>query len=104
MARKVTAKQVERKLLALLEKALPAARSIKLNGVAARRNWPDQLVILPGGSCAFIVVRQPGGPLTKLQHRVIAELQLLGHRVSIGDDPNELVSEIIRALSSVSRG
>lgn len=39
---------------------------------------PDRLVVMPGGQVFFAELKAPGGKVTKLQERKIAELEQLG--------------------------
>jgi hypothetical protein len=50
----LTARQIEKKFLALLAQTVPVARAIKLSADMSRRGWPDQLVVLPGGHVTFV--------------------------------------------------
>ena len=56
---------------------------------------PDRIVLMPGGRLAFVEVKAPGKALRPLQVRRKRQLELLGFRVYVLDDPGQ-IEEILR--------
>jgi hypothetical protein len=57
----------------------------------AKRNWPDQLFLGPGGSVLLVEFKRPGEkprPAQKRVHRLLAEI---GHRVHVIDSADDFV-------------
>ena len=52
--------------------------------------WPDRIVILPDGKLGFVEVKAPGRHPRKLQEHRHEQLQLLGQKVYVLDDPGEI--------------
>lgn len=62
--------------------------------ISGTAGWPDRLVLLPDGVCAFVEVKAPNKkprPLQKARHRL---LQKLGFKVYVLDDAGQ-IGEII---------
>ena len=55
-----------------------------LNGV------PDRLILLPGGHAAFAEIKAPGQELRPLQKRRKRQLEVLGIRVFVIDNPDQI--------------
>lgn len=51
---------------------------------------PDRMVLLPGGRIHFVEVKAPGKKARPLQARRHEQLQELGFRVSVLDDPEQI--------------
>ncbi len=80
-------KTVERKLVMEVKKEgglCPKFVSPGLNGV------PDRLALLPDGKFGFVEVKRPGEKPRKLQVRRHLQLQSLGYKVFVLDDPREI--------------
>ncbi len=58
---------------------------------------PDRLVILPQSRIGFVELKAPGKKPTKLQERMIGQLQELGCFVCVLDAP-EKIQEVIRGI------
>ena len=56
---------------------------------------PDRIVLFPGGRIAFVEVKAPGKTLRPLQVRRKRQLESLGFRVYVLDDP-EQIEEILQ--------
>ena len=56
---------------------------------------PDRIVLFPGGRIAFVEVKAPGKTLRPLQVRRKRQLESLGFRVYVLDDPGQ-IEEILR--------
>ena len=56
---------------------------------------PDRIVLFPGGRLAFVEVKAPGKTLRPLQVRRKRQLELLGFRVYVLDDPGQ-IEEILQ--------
>ena len=78
----------------------------KMNGLGDR-GWPDRLFVGPGGICAFIEFKKPGGKLTPLQQDTINELRSLKQNVVWADAPEDAIEYLAdleaRALPKVRR-
>ena len=62
--------------------------------ISGTAGWPDRLVLLPGGVCAFVEVKAPNKkprPLQKARHRL---LKKLGFKVYVLDDAEQIVGII----------
>ena len=58
--------------------------------ISGTAGWPDRLVLLPGGVCAFVEVKAPNKkprPLQKARHRL---LKKLGFKVYVLDDAEQI--------------
>ena len=58
--------------------------------ISGTAGWPDRLVLLPDGVCAFVEVKAPNKkprPLQKARHRL---LQKLGFKVYVLDDAEQI--------------
>jgi hypothetical protein len=51
---------------------------------------PDRLILLPGGHMAFAEMKAPGKPLRPLQVRRKRQLESLGFRVYVIDNPDQI--------------
>lgn len=58
---------------------------------------PDRIVLFPGGRLAFVEVKAPGMTLRPLQVRRKRQLELLGFRVYVLDDPGQ-IEEILQSI------
>ena len=56
---------------------------------------PDRIVLFPGGRIAFVEVKAPGKTLRPLQVRRKRQLELLGFKVYVLDDPGQ-IEEILQ--------
>ena len=56
---------------------------------------PDRIVLFPGGRIAFVEVKAPGKTLRPLQVRRKRQLESLGFKVYVLDDPGQ-IEEILR--------
>ena len=56
---------------------------------------PDRIVLFPGGRIAFVEVKAPGKTLRPLQIRRKRQLELLGFKVYVLDDPGQ-IEEILQ--------
>ena len=56
---------------------------------------PDRIVLFPGGRLAFVEVKAPGKTLRPLQVRRKRQLESLGFRVYVLDDPGQ-IEEILQ--------
>ena len=59
---------------------------------------PDRLVLLPGGSIAFVEVKAPGRKPRPLQEKRHKQLRELGFPVYVLDDPEqipEIMNEVV---------
>ena len=56
---------------------------------------PDRIVLFPGGRIAFVEVKAPGKTLRPLQVRRKRQLESLGFRVYVLDDPGQ-IEEILQ--------
>ena len=56
---------------------------------------PDRIVLFPGGRLAFVEVKAPGKTLRPLQVRRKRQLELLGFKVYVLDDPGQ-IEEILQ--------
>ena len=80
-------KQIEQKLVRAVRAVgglAPKFVSPGLDGV------PDRLILLPGGHLAFAELKAPGQKPRPLQQRRIGQLRLLGFRVYIIDNMNQI--------------
>ena len=83
----------------MLEKSIEARLSKaarKLGGLSLKLyspsyvGMPDRIVLLPGGTCAFVEVKAPGKRPRAVQLRRHSELRGLGFRVYVLDDPADI--------------
>ena len=51
---------------------------------------PDRIVLFPGGRIAFVEVKSPGKTLRPLQVRRKRQLESLGFKVYVLDDPGQI--------------
>ena len=56
---------------------------------------PDRIVLFPGGRIAFVEVKAPGMTLRPLQVQRKRQLELLGFKVYVLDDPGQ-IEEILQ--------
>ena len=56
---------------------------------------PDRIVLFPGGRLAFVEVKAPGKTLRPLQVRRKRQLESLGFKVYVLDDPGQ-IEEILQ--------
>lgn len=56
---------------------------------------PDRIVLFPGGRIAFVEVKSPGKTLRPLQVRRKRQLESLGFKVYVLDDPGQ-IEEILQ--------
>ena len=56
---------------------------------------PDRIVLFPGGRLAFVEVKAPGKTLRPLQVRRKKQLESLGFKVYVLDDPGQ-IEEILQ--------
>ena len=56
---------------------------------------PDRIVLFPGGRIAFVEVKAPGKTLRPLQARRKRQLESLGFKVYVLDDPGQ-IEEILQ--------
>ena len=56
---------------------------------------PDRIVLMPGGRLAFVEVKAPGMTLRPLQVQRKRQLELLGFKVYVLDDPGQ-IEEILQ--------
>ncbi len=52
--------------------------------------WPDRIVLLPDGKFGFVEVKAPGKEPRPLQVRRHRQLEVLGYRVYVLDDPMQI--------------
>ena len=85
-------RDIERRLAAAVKKhggLCPKFVSPGTDGV------PDRLVLMPGGRLAFVEVKAPGMTLRPLQVQRKRQLELLGFKVYVLDDPGQ-IEEILQ--------
>lgn len=58
---------------------------------------PDRIAVLPGGRIGFVELKQKGKKPTALQEKRIRELQELGCKVFVLDDPAD-IEKVIRGI------
>ena len=58
---------------------------------------PDRIVLMPGGRLAFVEIKAPGKALRPLQVRRKGQLESLGFRVYVLDDPGQ-IEEILQSI------
>ena len=58
---------------------------------------PDRIVLFPGGRIAFVEVKAPGKTLRPLQVRRKRQLESLGFKVYVLDDPGQ-IEEILQSI------
>ena len=58
---------------------------------------PDRIVLMPGGRLAFVEVKAPGKTLRPLQVRRKRQLESLGFKVYVLDDPGQ-IEEILQSI------
>ena len=63
---------------------------------------PDRIVLMPGGRIAFVEVKAPGKTLRLLQVRRKRQLELLGFKVYVLDDPGQ-IEEILQSIGGDSK-
>ena len=51
---------------------------------------PDRIVLMPGGSIAFVEVKRPGEKMRPLQLKRKRQIEVLGFRVFCLDDPDRI--------------
>ena len=56
---------------------------------------PDRIILFPGGRIAFVEVKAPGKTLRPLQVRRKRQLESLGFKVYVLDDPGQ-IEEILQ--------
>lgn len=71
--------KIEQKLVALLRRR--GAMAIKQEGTVA--GVPDRLVVLDGGRCVWVELKQEHGHLRPVQEVMIARLRALGQDVRV---------------------
>lgn len=64
---------------------------------------PDRLVILPGGQIGFVELKQKGKKPTALQTRRIQELQGMGCKVYVLDDPEDIETVIFSIAENTGK-
>lgn len=95
----VLEKTIERAFVRKVEKLGCLTR--KLNGEGAR-SWPDRLVLGPGGFCAFIEFKRPGGKLTDAQFDLAKKMKSFGLRAELFDDADAAFEYVKGALKEPS--
>ena len=55
-----------------------------------RRNVPDRLVLLPGGSALFVECKRPGAKATAAQKREHERMRALGFAVAVVDSKEQI--------------
>lgn len=58
---------------------------------------PDRLVVMPGGSICFVELKAPGKKPTSLQKMRMQELETLGCKVFVLDNP-ENIPQLLREI------
>ena len=87
-------KAIEQKLVRMV---------IHLGGICPKfvspgyNGMPDRIVLFPGGRLAFVEVKAPGKALRPLQVRRKSQLESLGFRVYVLDDPGQ-IEEILQSI------
>lgn len=69
----------------------------KLNGLG-QRDWPDELVLVPGGITLIIEFKRPGGKLRPTQEAWHDDARKIGHNPLVFDnwqEPIELIKSLI---------
>jgi Holliday junction resolvase len=64
----------------------------------SQRGVPDRLCVLPGGRVLAVEVKRPGGKVTRLQERELAQLNALGMQAAVVDSI-ESVEKLCKELS-----
>lgn len=80
-------REVEKKLISavrLMGGMAPKFVSPGLDGV------PDRVILLPGGHFAFAEIKAPGKTLRPLQKRRKRQLEALGFKVFVVDNPDQI--------------
>ena len=80
-------REVEKKLISavrLMGGMAPKFVSPGLDGV------PDRVILLPGGHFAFAEIKAPGKTLRPLQKRRKRQLEALGYKVFVVDNPDQI--------------
>ena len=80
-------REVEKKLISavrLMGGLAPKFVSPGLDGV------PDRVILLPGGHFAFAEIKAPGKTLRPLQKRRKRQLEALGFKVYVVDNPDQI--------------
>lgn len=67
-------------------------RAIKLEPGADNRGVPDRLVLFPGGRCALIEFKAPGGRLSALQSRWLGWLRGAGFPATVAYSAEEALT------------
>lgn len=68
-----------------------------------RRGVPDRLIVMPGGRCVFVELKQEGRKPDVLQEREIERLRRLGAEVYVAAGAAEVV-ELLEHLFTQSGG
>lgn len=84
-------KEIEEKLRKAVKQAGGKAYKFTSPGIAG---VPDRLVVMPGGHIGFVEVKAPGKKPTLLQQARMRELEELGCRVRVLDDPGKIAETI----------
>lgn len=89
-------KDIERKFRLAIEKLGGLAPKFTSPG---RKGMPDRIVLLPGPVFAFVETKAPGKTLAPLQRKRKRELEKLGFKVFVLDDPNK-IEEVCDAIQT----
>jgi len=89
-------KTVEEKLVLMVRRMNGLAPKLVCPGMDG---MPDRLVLLPGGHIAFAELKAPGKQLRTLQVRRKRQLEKLGFRVYVIDQP-EQIGGVLDAICS----
>jgi len=63
----------------------------------SQRGVPDRLCVLPGGRAVAVEVKRPGGKVTRMQERELAQLNTLGLQAVVVDSI-EAVERLVESL------
>ena len=86
---------LEKKIEQKLVKAVKKEGGLCLKFVSPGMDgMPDRIVLMPGGRIAFVEVKAPGKKPRPLQLRRHEQLRELGFRVSVLDDPDQILTVI----------
>ena len=80
-------KQIEQKLVRTVKAAGGWALKFTSPGTAG---VPDRIVLMPPGRAAFVETKAPGKKLRPLQIRRKKQLEKLGFKVYVIDDPEQI--------------